>query len=183
MADDSNQICFIDVETTGIGAFGNKLLEVAVIITDKQLNILDASGFQREIYYSPEEVLELKSFTSDYVIDMHTKTGLWDRLSTHGTPQEQVDAEMLAYMQEYIPESNSTRLAGNSVSLDKEFINTYLPNSGGYLHFRIVDISSIAGLGDWWYGTRYQKKNTHSAMDDIRESVAELQFLRKKIFK
>lgn len=175
-------IAWMDVETTGIGSDDHHLLEIACLITDWDLNFLEDAGFQKEIYYSAADVVNLKAETVPYVLEMHTKTGLWDRLP-NGTPVSEVDAGLLEYLREYIPESRTARLGGNSVSLDKDFINAYLPDVGDYLHYRILDVSSIAGLGVKWYHKQYRKKNTHSAYDDIRESIAELKFLRENIFK
>lgn len=180
MAD--KQLVWIDVETNGLKASEKSLLEIAAYVTDLDLNILDEVGFQREIYYTAEEITELRLDTNEYVTEMHTKTGLWDRLLT-GSPLATVETDLLAYIQKYVPEANTARLAGNSVSLDKDFIETYLPSVGEHLHYRIMDVSSIAGLGQWWYGEQYTKNGSHNAREDILESIAELRYLKENIFK
>jgi oligoribonuclease len=176
-------ITWIDVETTGVDADTDALLEVACLITDFHLNIVEPSGFRAIIQYSVDEVEELKKSTTPYVINMHTKTGLWDSLPD-GTPLGEVDVQLRDYIASLVAEPNTSRLGGNSITLDRNFINKYLPMSGGYLHYRSVDVTSIAGLAQHWYnGLQYQKKTLHSAMDDIMESIEELRFLRGAAFK
>lgn len=176
-------ITWIDVETMGVDANENELLEVACLITDTELNILDEVGYQATVYFSPEDVLNLKSKAGDFIIDMHSKTDLWSRLSTEGKSLEQVDNELFAYIKTFIPEWGS-RLAGNSITLDRNFINANLPLVAEHLTYRSFDVSTIAGLAQAWYGEDvvYQKKTLHSADSDIRESIEELRFLRNRVF-
>jgi oligoribonuclease len=183
MANKEKEIAWIDVETNGTEDRKNVLLEVACIITDTQLNILDEVGYQAIIQYSAEEVAAIKEVTIPYVIDMHTKTGLWDKLP-EGKPLGDVDMELYTYLKSFAPEANTMRLGGNSITLDRNFINRYLPVSGSHLHYRSIDVSSVAGLAQYWYnGLQFSKKNVHSAMDDIRESIEELRWLRGTVFK
>lgn len=177
------EIIWGDVETNGTDDHkSDVLLEVAVLITDTDLNILDETGYQAVIYYSEEEVEAIKAKTSPYVIDMHTKTGLWDRLP-QGKPLEQVDAELLAYMKSLVPGEKTARLAGNSITLDRNFMRKFLPLSFNHLHYRSIDVSTLAGLAQYWAAPKvqYRKKTLHSAFADITESIEELRFLRKNI--
>lgn len=176
-------IIWIDVETTGIDPNeGHLLLEVAVLVTDLQLNILDDNGYQSPIFYDEGNTAIAKSIADPYVQGMHAKTGLWERLQS-GKPLETVDEEAYSYITSFIPEPQTSRLGGNSVGLDRNYINMFLPKTAAHIHYRNLDVSSVAGLGQWWYGERFEKKTTHAAMDDIRESIAEMQFLREKIMK
>jgi oligoribonuclease len=176
-------ICWIDVETTGTDCEKDVLLEVACLVTDLDLNILDESGYESVLWYPEGLIDELKTKTVPFVIDMHEKTGLWDRLP-QGKMKHRVDAELIEYIQNFIPEPQTARLGGNSITLDRNFINKNLPSVGGHLHYRSVDVSTLSGLVQYWDSeqTRYRKKTVHSAMSDIRESIEELQFLRKRIF-
>ena len=176
-------ICWIDVETTGTDCEKDVLLEVACLVTDLDLNILDESGYQSVIWYPPTMLDELKSKTDPFVVDMHEKTGLWDRLSD-GTMRHRVEAGLLEYIQTFIPEPKTARLGGNSITLDRNFLNKNLPTVGDHLHYRSIDVSTLAGLAQYWTKSKvqYRKKTVHSAFSDIRESIEELRFLRKNLF-
>lgn len=179
----SEKIIWIDVESTGVEPFKkDELLEVACLITDADLNILDEEGFRAVIKYSDLQISRMKLRTSPYVLEMHTKTGLWDELP-HGTEVKDVDESLLAYIKRFVPEARKARIAGNSITLDRNFMEANLPQSYGHLHYRSYDVSTIAGLASAWYEDEgYQKKLTHAAMDDIRESIEELRYYRKRIF-
>lgn len=179
----SERIIWIDVETTGLSAFGkDELLEVACLVTDADLNILDEQGFRAVIKYSDLQISRMKLNTSDYVLEMHNKTGLWDELPM-GAPVKTVDESLLAYIKQFVPEPRTARIAGNSITLDRNFLEANLPQSFGHLHYRSYDVSTIAGLASAWYEDEgYQKKLTHAAMDDIRESIEELRYYRERIF-
>lgn len=179
----SENIIWIDVETTGLKAFGkDELLEVACLVTDSELNILDEKGFRAVIKYSDIQVSRMKLNTSDYVLDMHNKTGLWDELS-QGVEVKTVDENLLDYIKQFVPEPRTARIAGNSITLDRNFMEANLPLSYDYLHYRSYDVSTIAGLAAAWYEDGgYQKNLTHAAMDDIRESIEELRYYRERVF-
>jgi len=176
------RITWIDAETNGLDPESNVLLEVACLITDGDLNILDETGYTATVLYDEASRDALKSVTDPYVQDMHTKTGLWDRLLT-GKPLETVDSELLSYIQQYVPEPGVSWLGGNSITLDRGFLKKYAPSTFKHLHYRSHDVTTIAGLAEEWYGVTYQKKTAHNAMSDILESIEELRFLRKKVFK
>lgn len=181
----SGRIIWGDVETTGVNAFdGDVLLEVAVLITDHELNILDEEGYQAVIHYSPEDVERLIAGTDEFVVNMHNNTGLWNRLP-EGKPLHQVDEELLAYMRRFVPEARTAPLAGNSITLDRNFLNNYLPESFKHIHYQSIDVSSIARVAWMWGGEeiQYKKKKTHSAFSDITESIEELRYLRQHAMK
>lgn len=176
-------ICWIDVETNGTDCEKHELLEVACLITDLDLNILDETGYQSVLWY-PEALLdELKANTDPFVIEMHEKTELWDRLS-QGQMKHRVEAQLLEYIQTYVPEPQTARLGGNSITLDRNFLNKNLPAVGNHLHYRSIDVSTLAGLAQYWTKSKvqYRKKTLHSAFSDIRESIEELKFLRENLF-
>lgn len=176
-------IIWVDVETTGIDPHdGHLLLEVACLVTDLDLNVFDEQGYQSAVFYDAGYVNIAKNIASPYVQDMHTKTGLWDRLPD-GKTLDVIDQELYSYVTKFIPEPLTSRLGGNSVGLDRDYINMFLPLTASHIHYRNIDVSTLAGLGTWWYGEKMVKKTTHAAMDDIQESIAELKFLREKILK
>lgn len=173
-------IAWLDVETGGLDASSHKLLQVACIVTDTDLNIIDEVGYETAIFYDAEEVKLIKEQANSYVQEMHTNTGLWDRLP-EGKPMSQVDIELHAYISQFAPEVRQAWLGGNSITLDRNFINTNLPLTGEHLHYRSVDVTSWAGPAEWWYGFQQEKKTLHEAFSDIKESIEELRAIRDAI--
>lgn len=179
-------IIWLDVETTGVNRDINSLLQVACRITDENLEFLDESGYEAKIHFTNEEVEELKKHTSDYVIDMHTKTGLWDALSGGDSkPRNVIDTELLTHIQKYVPEAKTGLLGGNSITLDRNFLEKFMPKSFEHLHYRSFDVTTMAMAVEMWLGSgsMYNKTNLmHEAMDDITQSVLEARHYQKLLF-
>lgn len=177
-----------DVETTGLDERHDSLLEIAVLVTDSDLNLLDEDGVQFVVKHSPEEAGRLRATAASVVRDMHDATGLWGRLP-EGTARGSVGLYLQDYLGQFAPNQShlrpserKLRLAGSSVKLDYAFIGQYLPNMFGQLNYRVVDVTSLAFLADEWTGCGYfEKAKTHAAMDDIRESLAELRWVRSQL--
>lgn len=189
MSEETGQILvWEDVETTGLDENNDALLEVAVVVTDANLNVLDEDGFEATVWYSPGHAHQLRSATVPFVQDMHDTTGLWDRLPG-GTPVEKVDADLAQYLAQYAPDQSqlrpgdrTLRLAGNSVKLDFAFTRVNLPMTFAQLNYRVLDVSSLAFVaGQWWECGEFPKQRQHSAMADIRESLDEARWLREKM--
>lgn len=174
-------ITWVDVETGGLDESNDKLYEVAALVTDRNLNILDPEGFNMVVYYPKEDIESLRNASVPFVQDMHGKTGLWEKLP-NGTPLAEVDAKLYEYISQF-SEKSASRLGGNSITLDRNFLRANLPQSFGHLSYQSIDVSSIAGLAQAWYGVGYEKKLLHSAFSDIMESIEELRFYRDTIFK
>lgn len=177
-------IVWVDVETDGLIAHKQNLLEVAVLVTDLNLNLLDETGFEATIAYTPDQADHMREKTSEYVRDMHDRSGLWTQITDpdRSAPKAIVEAHMLAYIQRFVPERRTARIGGNSVRLDLNFLDEHLPTVAGHLHHRMVDVSTLTGLAHWWKGVPMMEKVTaHTAMSDIRESIAELAYLREKL--
>lgn len=171
-------LAWIDVETTGLDAAADQLLEVACILTDTNLVQL-AKPYQAVVRH--ENPASLRTRVDEVVRDMHDRTGLWDRLPG-GTPLEQVDADLLAYISAVAPQPRQARVAGNSIRLDLNFLEAKLPRSYRHLHYRSVDVSAVALLArEWWQVPTVGKQMDHSALADIRESLEELRRLRREI--
>lgn len=176
-----DRIAWIDVETDGLKAHEKSLLEVACLVTDTDLNILDDTGFEAVILYSPDRVDQMKANADPFVLDMHNTSGLWDKLP-YGTPVSQVDLALFDYIRQFSPNKHQARLGGNSVRLDLNFVDEWLPQTYNHLHYRFIDVTTVATLGEWWVDAPiFHKVKAHTAMSDIRESIAELKYLREKM--
>ena len=171
----------MDLEMTGLDPATNVIVEIATIITDDELNIV-AEGPDL-VVHQPEEALALMD---QVVVDMHTKSGLLDQIRASTITLEEAGAATLAFIKQHVPEARKVPLCGNSIGTDRRFLAAYLPEIENHLHYRSVDVSSVKELVRRWYpgllNTRVQKAGSHRALDDIRESVLELQFYRQHIF-
>jgi oligoribonuclease len=171
----------MDLEMTGLEPARNVIVEIATIITDDDLNVI-AEGPDL-VVHQPEDALALMD---PIVVEMHTKSGLLDQIRASTITLEDAGAQTLAFIKEHVPESRKVPLCGNSIGMDRRFLAAYLPEIENHLHYRIVDVSSIKELVRRWYpgllNGRNQKAGSHRALDDIRESVAELKFYREHIF-
>lgn len=178
-------IAWVDVETTGLDPNKEALLEVACIITDKDLNIIDPVGFESIVLYSPDSVECMKEQVNDYVRQMHERSGLWDELPG-GTPLSVVDEELQTYVLAHTPDAASVRMGGNSLRLDLNFTEKFLPKTYSQLSYRSIDVSTVQALFDWW-GVENVKPMEgdadHRAMSDIRGSIEQLRILRERIKK
>lgn len=179
-------LVWIDVETTGLIAHREQLLEVAVLVTDLELNLLDETGYQSAIYVGTHgPVTVLRAASDPFVQKMHDTSGLWDVAGdpTRSKPIGVVEAEALAYIQRFVPEPRTARVAGNSVRLDMNFLDEHLPSVAAHLHYRMADVSSLAGMAQWWADVpAFPKGLAHTAMADIHESLDELRYLRARVF-
>ncbi|WP_037581003.1 oligoribonuclease [Phaeacidiphilus oryzae] len=171
---------WIDCEMTGLDLEHDALIEVAVLVTDSELNVL-GDGVDIVIR-PPAEALE---HMPDVVREMHTSSGLLEELDA-GTSLADAEAQVLAYIRAYVPEAGKAPLCGNSISTDRGFLARDMPALDGHLHYRIVDVSSIKELARRWYPRAYynspKKQGNHRALADIRESIAELGYYREAVF-
>lgn len=174
-------LVWIDCEMTGLSIVNDALVEIAVLVTDSDLNVL---GEGVDIVMKPPQAA--LDQMDDFVRDMHTKSGLLELLD-QGVTLAQAEAQVLEYVRKYSPEPRKSPLAGNSVGTDREFIARDMPALQAHLHYRIVDVSSIKELARRWYPRAYfaspEKVGNHRALDDIRESIQELKYYREAIFK
>jgi oligoribonuclease len=171
----------MDLEMTGLEPARNVIVEIATIITDDDLNIV-AEGPDL-VVHQPEDALALME---QIVVDMHTKSGLLDQIRASTITLDDAGAQTLAFIKQHVPEPRKVPLCGNSIGMDRRFLAAYLPEIENHLHYRSVDVSSVKELVRRWYpgllNGRNQKAGSHRALDDIRESVAELKFYREHIF-
>ncbi len=176
----NDRLVWIDCEMTGLSLDHDALIEVAVLVTDSELNIL-GDGVD-VVIKPPDAALETMP---DIVRTMHTSSGLLDELPGGKTLAE-AEEMVLAYIREWVPEPNKSPLAGNSVATDRGFLARDMEKVDQYLHYRIVDVSSIKELARRWYPRAYfsapAKTGNHRALADIRESIAELRYYREAVF-
>ena len=175
----SENLVWIDCEMTGLDVEKDCLVEIAVLITDSELNIL-AEGLS--VVLKPRE--DSLAGMGEFVTNMHKESGLLELLP-EGLSLEEAQAQVLEYVKKFAPEARTAPLAGNSIGTDRMFINRYMPALDAHLHYRNVDVSSIKELVRRWYPKVYfqlpKKSGGHRALSDIRESIAELLYYRKTV--
>lgn len=175
-----DRLVWVDCEMTGLDLRRDALIEVAVLVTDNELNVL-GDGVNLVIK-PPAETLDQML---DVVRKMHTDSGLLDRLEGGNTLAEVEDAAM-TYVREHVSGPTKPPLAGNSVGTDRTFLERDLPDFTGLLHYRIVDVSSIKELARRWFPRVYfaspDKHGGHRALGDIRDSIDELRYYRSTLF-
>jgi oligoribonuclease len=175
-----DRIVWIDCEMTGLDLRADALVEVAALVTDSELTVL-GDGVD-VVIKPPAAALEQMR---DVVRQMHTTSGLLDELDA-GMTLEEAQQAVLDYVRGYVPEPRRAPLAGNSVATDRGFLARDMPRLERYLHYRIVDVSSIKELARRWYPRVYYsspiKSGNHRALADIRESIEELKYYRAAIF-
>ena len=176
----TDRLVWIDCEMTGLDLAHDALVEIACLVTDGGLTMLD-DGINLVIK-PPAEALDQMP---DVVREMHTQSGLLTELSagiTLGEAQDQV----LAYVRGHVPESRKVPLCGNSIATDRSFLARDMPELDAFLHYRMVDVSSIKELARRWFPRAYfaspEKHGGHRALADIRESIHELRYYREAIF-
>src|ERR1700758_5765472 len=176
----NDRLEWIDCEMTGPENERDALIEIACLVTDAELNLLD-EGIDL-IIKPPAEALDQMS---DVVRDMHTTSGLLADLPGGVTLAEAADA-VLAYVREHVAEPRRVPLCGNSIATDRWFLARDMPELDAFLHYRMVDVSSIKELARRWYPRAYfaspEKHGGHRALADIRESIRELQYYREAVF-
>ncbi len=175
-----DRIVWIDCEMTGLSLTDDALIEVAALVTDFELNQL-GDGVDVVIKPPAAAIEQMDPF----VRDMHTKSGLLVELDS-GTTMELAQEQVLAYIREWAPEPRKAPLGGNTVATDRGFLTRDMPELEAWLHYRIIDVSSIKELSRRWYPRVYfnapAKSGGHRALADIRESIAELRYYREAVF-
>ncbi|MFF4777305.1 oligoribonuclease [Microtetraspora fusca] len=173
-------LVWIDCEMTGLDLGRDALVEVACIVTDGELNQLD-EGVDVVIKPPPEALAQM----SEVVREMHTTSGLLSALPT-GVTLAEAETIVLEYIRTHIREPKKAPLCGNSIATDRSFIARDMPLVDGFLHYRMIDVSSIKELARRWYPRAYfaspEKQGGHRALADITESIRELRYYRAAVF-
>lgn len=174
-----DNLVWIDMEMSGLNAQTDEVLEVAVIVTDSELNIL-AEGPNLVIGHPAKLFDSMDEWNQKH----HVQSGLWEKVVRSEVSVEQAEKAILDFLKPYTLERKNP-LCGNSIAQDRMFIIRHMPKLDAYLHYRMIDVSSIKELTRRWYPNsqaQLAKKNMHRALDDIRESIEELKFYRSHFF-
>ena len=174
-----HRMVWIDLEMTGLDITKESIIEIATVVTDGNLNVL-ATGPNLAI--SVDE--DLLAGMDDWNTRHHHRSGLVDRIRSEGVRVREAEQATLAFLKEWVDE-NTAPLCGNSVWNDRQFMAKEMPELLDYLHYRMVDVSTIKALAKRWYRDvpRFNKKGAHLALDDILESIEELKYFREQVFK
>jgi oligoribonuclease len=174
-----DRIVWVDCEMTGLELGSDALVEVACVVTDAELHELDAGV--TVVIRPPDAPF---AAMPDVVRDMHTASGLIEEIP-HGTTLEAAEKVVLDYIRSHVPEPRKAPLAGSSVYVDRGFLARDMPELDAYLHYRLIDVSSIKELVRRWYPRVYfaspPKRGNHRALADARESIAELRYYREAV--
>ncbi len=175
----SDRLVWVDCEMTGLDLTRDALVEIAVLVTDFDLTVL-GDGVDLVIR-PPDSALETMP---DRVREMHTESGLLERLSS-GTTLADATEQVLAYVRDQVPEPRKAPLAGNTVHVDRAFLARDMPSFESALHYRNVDVSTIKELARRWFPRSYfaspEKTGNHRALGDIRDSIDELRYYRESL--
>jgi oligoribonuclease len=176
----TDQLVWIDCEMTGLNLAADALVEIACIVTDGELNVLD-EGIDVVIKPPAEALDEMP----EVVREMHTSSGLLAALPS-GLTLAEAQELVLAYVRQHVPESRKVPLCGNSIATDRAFLARDMPELDNFLHYRMIDVSSIKELARRWYPRVYfaspEKHGGHRALADIKESIRELRYYREAVF-
>jgi len=179
-ASENDRLVWIDCEMTGLDLSVDELVEIAVVVTDFELQPLDA-GFQVVIRPSEAALAHM----NDFVTAMHESSGLLEEIP-RGVSLAEAESQTLAYIKRFAPVERKAPLAGNTIGTDRMFLAKYMPQVDQWLHYRNVDVSSIKELSRRWYPRAFfhapAKDGGHRALADILESIRELRYYRDAVF-
>jgi len=177
----NNELVWIDCEMTGLDLANDALVEVAVLVTDAELNVL-GDGVDVIIATRKEKLDAM----GDFVREMHTKSGLIDEIRASKLTMADAEAIIMDYVKQYVHEAGKAPLAGNTIGTDRTFLARDMPVLEGYMHYRNVDVSTIKELARRWYPRTFhaapEKAGNHRALADIKESIRELKYYRSAVF-
>jgi oligoribonuclease len=171
----------MDLEMTGLDPDRDVIVEIATLITDDDLTVI-AEGPDLVVHAPPEQLQTMVPV----VREMHTRSGLLAMIEASTLTLEQAGRQTLAFLKTHVPVKGSVPLCGNSIGTDRRFLAAHLPDIENWLHYRSIDVSTVKELCRRWYPEAFAgapvKKTTHRALDDVRESVAELAYYRRQVF-
>ncbi len=176
MTQNANNLIWIDLEMTGLDTQNDVIIEIATVVTDAELNIL-GEGPMLAIH-QPDNLLDKMD---EWNTRQHGKSGLTERVKKSSVDEKQAEAETIEFLKKYVPASASP-MCGNSICQDRRFLARCMPDLEDYFHYRNLDVSTLNELAKRWLpkvATGFEKKGAHLALDDIKESIQELQYYRK----
>ncbi|WP_100912613.1 oligoribonuclease [Pseudoalteromonas spongiae] len=180
MAFHESNLIWLDLEMTGLEPSQDRILEIATVVTDSELNVL-AEGPVIAVHQSDEVLAGM----DEWCTNQHGNSGLTERVRKSKHNEEMAIRETIAFLEKWVPKGVSP-MCGNSIGQDRRFLNVYMRELEDYFHYRNIDVSSIKELVRRWSPDMLnlvKKQGTHLALDDIRESIAELRVYRQNIFK
>ena len=176
MAQDANHLVWLDMEMTGLDPERERIIELAMIVTDSQLETVAESPVW--VIHQPEDVL---AAMDEWNQKTHASTGLIQRVRSSSMDETAVEEAALAFMQAYVPE-RATPMCGNTIGQDRRFMVRYMPKLEAWFHYRNLDVSTLKELCKRWrpeIAKGFVKKSDHTALTDIRESINELKYYRE----
>ncbi|HIF9214298.1 TPA: oligoribonuclease [Photobacterium damselae] len=179
MTINEQNLIWIDLEMTGLDPETHKIIEIATIVTDAQLNIL-AEGPVLAIHQPEEELAKM----DDWCTTTHTNSGLVERIRQSKITEQEAVRQTVEFLEKWVPKGASP-ICGNSIGQDRRFLYKHMPELEAYFHYRYLDVSTIKELARRWQPevlNGFSKKGSHLALDDIRDSIAELKYYRENIF-
>ncbi len=178
-ADKAVRMVWIDLEMTGLDLAKDSIIEIATLVTDGDLNIV-AEGPNLAVSVSEDQIAGMDEWNTTH----HHASGLVDRIRSEGVTVHEAEERTLAFLRDHVDEGTAP-LCGNSVWNDKRFLEKEMPSLVTFLHYRMVDVSTVKELARRWFPEEpiFPKQGAHLALDDIRESVAELCHWRTRIFR
>ncbi len=179
MQQNEENLVWIDLEMSGLDPEHNTIIEIATIVTDKNLNIIE-KGPNLAIKQS----LKLLESMDEWNTTHHTASGLWDKVLNDSVSMEEADKATLDFIKKWTTEGKNP-LCGNSIGQDRRFLYKYMPQISEHLHYRNIDVTSIKEIAKRWYPElpAFNKLEKHQALDDIIESIDELKYFQEHIFK
>ncbi|HEX9467330.1 MAG TPA: oligoribonuclease [Acidimicrobiia bacterium] len=181
-AANDDRLVWLDLEMTGLDVHRHVIVEIAALVTNGNLEPLD-DGVDVIVHQPPEALAEM----DDYVRKMHTKSSLLTAIETSTTTLPDACVQVLEYIRKEVPEPGVAPLCGNSIGVDRRFLDQQLPELDRYLHYRSIDVSSFKELCRRWYPEIYRnrpaKAETHRALADVLESIAELRYYREQMLR
>lgn len=175
-----DNLIWLDLEMTGLDTDNDLIIEIATIVTDSQLNVL-AEGPVFAIHQSDDVLGGMDEWNTR----QHGKSGLTQRVRDSQVSEAEAEAQTLAFLKQWVPERASP-MCGNSICQDRRFLHRCMPQLEAFFHYRNLDVSSLKELAQRWapdVAKGFKKSEAHLAMDDIRESIAELRYYRKHLMK
>ena len=176
-----NRIVWVDLEMTGLDPSRHVIVEVAALVTDAELNIID-DGVDLVVHATDAELAEM----DDFVTQMHSDNGLLDDIKASTVSIEEAEGAVLELVEKHCDPAHPAPLAGNSIATDRTFIKAQMPRLDAALHYRMIDVSTVKELSRRWFPKAYfnqpQKGMAHRALADIVESIRELDYYRRAVF-